>query len=485
MNERERILDLVKQGVITSEEALVLLENMAQTTSHEAKQSEGEPKTAQQEARAADDPDEAALAAVNTKIAALTGTLDAMTTQAQKLSDQLAANEEQVIVLDTMEDLDTLTEEKYQKRAQLKQDDQKLNARLRDVKAQQADLKQQLAALNREKRDLTKHRFTAKVLPDDWQDQAKDAVNDLGKTVGDATSQIGSLMKQTMNSVMDNIDWKDVNIRVPGLATERFDHTFDYPECAASVLDIKVANGDVTLQTWDQAGIRVQAAIKLYGKMDEAEPLDAFMARSRIEANDDHFVFQVPNKRVQADLVISLPKREYDHTSVRLLNGNIKVTGLNGKDFYTKTSNGEQTFADLTAVMLEAEGVNGAIKVDRGTVHDVILQTINGDIKVLGEPQTLALSTVNGTVRATLYSDFHTLKASSVNGNVKLALPVSVALQGDARTHFGSVKSRMAGVEVPANGKAISFDRVGTGTSRLDISTTSGNVQLKDVDPLK
>ena len=29
MNERERILDLVKKGVISSEEALVLLENLA------------------------------------------------------------------------------------------------------------------------------------------------------------------------------------------------------------------------------------------------------------------------------------------------------------------------------------------------------------------------------------------------------------------------------------------------------------------------
>ncbi len=29
MNERERILDLVKQGILSSEEALVLLENLA------------------------------------------------------------------------------------------------------------------------------------------------------------------------------------------------------------------------------------------------------------------------------------------------------------------------------------------------------------------------------------------------------------------------------------------------------------------------
>ncbi|MFK5283659.1 PspC domain-containing protein, partial [Lacticaseibacillus paracasei] len=78
---------------------------------------------------------------------------------------------------------------------------------------------------------------------------------------------------------------------------------------------------DVKFKTWDQPGIQVAAAIKLYGKMDAASPLDAFKDRSRIDVTDDHFSFQVPNKRVQADLVISLPKRSYDHVAVRLLNG--------------------------------------------------------------------------------------------------------------------------------------------------------------------
>ena len=40
MNERKRIFDLVKQGVISTEEALVLLENIAKETGGRVKPSE-------------------------------------------------------------------------------------------------------------------------------------------------------------------------------------------------------------------------------------------------------------------------------------------------------------------------------------------------------------------------------------------------------------------------------------------------------------
>ncbi|WP_262315506.1 daptomycin-sensing surface protein LiaX [Lacticaseibacillus parakribbianus] len=500
MNERERILDLVKQGVITSEEALVLLENLAKAKAKTPTAAPVDPATDQTNAThptedpadtnendTAEDthqetPAEEALALLNTQLAELAGNLDAAQAQVKSVNAKLAANAEQIIVLDTMEDLDTLSEEKYKERGRLKQENLTLTTKQGELATQVADLKAQIAELNRQKHQLTKKTFAEKVLPDDWQDQAKDALTDIGKTVNDATSQIGSLVKKTMNNVLDNVDWKDVTVRVPGIATERFSHTFDFADSQATILDLKVANGDITIDAWDQAGIQVNAEIKLFGKMQADTPLQAFLDRSHIEANDDHLVFQVPNRRVQADLTIHLPKRDYDHVAVRLLNGGLILNGLNGKDFYVKSTNGELTFNQLTAVMLEIEGVNGSIKVTDGTVHDLMLETVNGDIKVSSAAKTLALQTVNGTIRTTLTSDFTQLTASSVNGNVKIALPASVAVAGEARTRFGGVKSRMSGISVSGKAKSVSLDRPGTGVGKLKVTTTSGNVQLKDTD---
>lgn len=486
MNERERILDLVKQGVITSQEALVLLENLdkAKTVvdSHQAETPQPDVDQNTQTEQPDENENEAELSALNTQIAEVAGSLDAATAQDKAIAAKISANNEQIIVLDTMEDLDTLTEAKYQERGDLKQENNELKAQREALAAQIDQYKDQLADLNRQKRALTKQHFTDKVLPDDWQDQAKDALNDLGKTMESAGNQFTNLFKKTMNNVLDNVDWKDVTVKVPGLATEKFNHTFTYPDTQASVLDLKVANGDVTLRPWDQEDIQVDATIKLFGKMDGATPLESFLDRSHIDVNDDHFVFQVPNRRIQADLIISLPRRTYDHVNVRLLNGGVQMQDLKGKDFYVKNANGDLSFGNLTATMLETQGVNGSLKVNGGDIHDLMFETVNGDIKLHTTPKKANLQTVNGTVRLTLDHDFDQLTASSVNGNVKLAAPQSVALSGEVKTRFGMVKSRMSNQDVEPNSKHVTLDRPGTGVGHVEITTTSGNIQLKDTD---
>ncbi|HBK7120824.1 TPA: DUF4097 family beta strand repeat protein, partial [Enterococcus faecium] len=148
----------------------------------------------------------------------------------------------------------------------------------------------------------------------------------------------------------------------PGIATTKFEHEFYYEAPAASILDIKAANGNVTLKTWDSDDVKVEAKIKLYGKMG-AEPFEAFSERSQIEVNEDHISFQIPNKRVRADLVFYLPKRVYDHAAIKLLNGNIMIETLEAKDIYTKSTNGNIIVNQLTATMLEVEGVNGNIDI--------------------------------------------------------------------------------------------------------------------------
>lgn len=200
MNERERILDLVKQGVITSQEALVLLENLdkAKTVVDSRQADTVQPDVDQntQTKQPDENQNEAELSALNTQIAEVAGSLDAATAQDKAIAAKISANNEQIIVLDTMEDLDTLTEAKYQERGDLKQENNELKAQREALAAQINQYKDQLADLNRQKRALTKQHFTDKVLPDDWQDQAKDALNDLGKTMESAGNQFTNLFKK-------------------------------------------------------------------------------------------------------------------------------------------------------------------------------------------------------------------------------------------------------------------------------------------------
>src|SRR5699024_11645332 len=69
--------------------------------------------------------------------------------------------------------------------------------------------------------------------------------------------------------------------------------------------------------------IKVSAKIKFYGKVEEATPLAAFEARSTINIDEDKFTFHIPNKNIVADMIIYLPKRDYDYIRSNSLNGDV------------------------------------------------------------------------------------------------------------------------------------------------------------------
>ncbi|WP_155286201.1 daptomycin-sensing surface protein LiaX [Lacticaseibacillus zhaodongensis] len=489
MNERERILDLVKKGVLSSEEGLVLLENLAKQDKQnvadakpatEPKQPEApQDDSAQPDAPADGDPE---LDAANKRRAEVKTALDTSAEELAKLRRQSAANDEQIIVYDTMEDLDTLTPEKAQARSDLQVQNAALSKQISALEEKRTQLKQEQSELDRKLRKEDLKSSINRVIPDDWQDQAKSAAADLGKTVSDASSQIGSIVKHTAKTVMDNVDWKDITVRVPGIATQKFTHTFDFPNCAASVLDVNVANGDVQLKAWDEDDIKVEASIRFFGKVD-GDLVEEFTQRSRIEADADHFIFQVPNKRIEANLVISLPQRDYDHVALRTLNGDAKMTDVRGKDFFAKTTNGNLRFENLQAVMLEAENVNGDVKAVDATVNSALISTVNGDARLAGRARSAKLSTVNGDVKVTLRGSAKTVNATSVNGDVKVAVPASSGLSGQVKSRFGSIRSRMTGVDTPNKRmRSINLDRAGDGVSVLNLSTVTGEVLLKDTD---
>ena len=67
----------------------------------------------------------------------------------------------------------------------------------------------------------------------------------------------------------DNVEWKDIKMKVPGVATTKFEHEFNYPNPQASLIDVKVANGTVVFKTWDQEDVKVEAKSNYMVKWQE------------------------------------------------------------------------------------------------------------------------------------------------------------------------------------------------------------------------
>ncbi|MEJ1306718.1 hypothetical protein QY884_00940 [Latilactobacillus sakei] len=288
MNERQRILDLVNQGVLTSSEALILLENLAkndQNTNATKMSAEPEvPDVDDNKQESAPETDQRAL--VEERARELTIALSGVNRQLQDLKQKIQADQEQVTVPDTMEDLDSLTSEKAAERHTLKATVLQNQAQIDDLEEQRQTLTEELNQIEKQRRQMAKNQWSEKLgLSDDWKENASETFDEISSRLGEASLHLGKFMKETAKNVMDNVDWKEVNFKVPGLATEKFTHEFIYSDVTPEMINVKVANGNVDFKIWDQPEIKVVAQVKLYGKMGEPTAREAFEAREQYQCH--------------------------------------------------------------------------------------------------------------------------------------------------------------------------------------------------------
>lgn len=543
MKERERVLELVKKGIISTEEALVLLESMAtekdeKLVKKEEKEVTKEPvavnkvdlfdkeeiktvsenpdrkslydneeiqkeleeaeKTAFEKFEHNEEEDrqrlEKILDDLATEVNRTSAELDEINAEIKGLTIELKEKHEAMMILNTKEELETLSESEESERHDLAEEIAELNESLSELEVDREELEAELKDIRKEQRENNRESWSAKFeLPDDWKENASETFNQMGEKMGEAGSQLGQFLKKTFNTVADtigeNVDWKDVNIKVPGVSSTKFDHEFLYPESLATLVDVKVANGKVLFKVWDEQDVKVTASIKLYGKMDADTPLEAFLERSQIEVNDETISFQIPNKRIRADLVFYLPKRIYDHVSVKLLNGDVEFEDFEAKDVYVKSTNGTMDFDKLTATMLEVEGVNGDVTVVGGQIMDFLGESVNGNFTVKSSIQNTNISLINGDVKVTTQPEnLKKIEASVVNGSVKVSLPQTAAIEGLAKTSLGSIKNRMSDFEIVREKKErtnqlLQFRRIAESDPiHIKLSTTTGSIYLKDSD---
>ncbi|SFK12902.1 DUF4097 and DUF4098 domain-containing protein YvlB [Marinilactibacillus piezotolerans] len=589
MQERERILELVKNGVISTQEGLDLLESLVKKEDRKQEkkdfaqpdsvQSKVENESEEQESRFETETDQdetedqvnndeekaqiysqlekelenlaaeinhysVELDQVNEK---LTNTKENLENKKAKLyelkegsrlekSEEMATIradilnlEKEISLIQKIDELDNTAEV-----AELKSD---LNDKITELEKVQAEtdpdkemkikelekeikvLEEQAEGIQKEKMALMKKLHAVKMkqwttkakqvserleIPENWKDEATETISKAGKQIEASGKELGKLIRESVstsmksdtaqsvkgsiNSAFENFDWKDINMRVPKLASTTFEHEWTFEETTASILDFKLANGQLKIVSSDNDTIKVSAKVKLYGKINEETPLKAFEERSQIEIDDDKFVFHVPNKRIEAVITMSLPKRIYDYTAIKLLNGDVLFNEFSGKDVFVKSTNGDMTFKNTEAVMLEIKGTNGDVQVKNSDIRDFLVSTVNGNIAYKGAPLSSDVSTTNGDIKLTLSSKEMTrIKASSVNGDVKIAIPLEIDVEGEAKTVFGKVKSRLNEIDVQSQKDTkLNFRRIRQGqVLQLTAQTTSGNVLLKDTNESK
>lgn len=297
--------------------------------------------------------------------------------------------------------------------------------------------------------------------------------------------KIGSFFKGVYNSYATKQEDGSEKMRLH----DEFSHEFYYPDATATTVDFKLANGHLTFETWDKPDLKVEAKIRLYGKMAADTPFEAFLERSQIKVSDECFLFHIPNKRIKVECVVYLPRTAYDHFSVITLNGDLKISGVTANDFYLKSTNGDKVIDGVTGKMLELEGVNGNNVLTNVDLTEFAAKLVNGNSDLTGSFQKVQVSKTNGEVR--LQTNNEKLEAVDVKiktGNATLILPHELGFDGIFKTNFGAVKSQLATLETVLDrkdkgGHQTQCHRVTSSDaadSELKVMIGTGNIYLNE-----
>ncbi|WP_137662517.1 daptomycin-sensing surface protein LiaX [Enterococcus hulanensis] len=333
-------------------------------------------------------------------------------------------------------------------------------------------------------------------VPDDFEEQKYRPMDRPQVEPNDWASRIGRVVNRAAKTVTDTVnnsdfDLKKINQKFYGTAKTHFSHQFTFEDIDAQTIDIKLAKGKVILKTWEDETIndvKVEATVSLLGQMEEPDPIDAFLERSRIDVNNYQILFHVPNKRVDAKLTFYLPKRQYNNLALRLLNGDLMIEELSAKNSSIKATNGTILIKELEASMLEFEGVNNEIEIREGQILDASIETVTGTIIARADIVRSEYSLINGDIKVTAKNNnLKKLEAQSVNGDVKVSLPQTIGIEGSAKTGIGTINYRFANCETVQERsgntqKVLHFQRAAENAAQIEVSSKAGSIYLKDFD---
>ncbi len=134
------------------------------------------------------------------------------------------------------------------------------------------------------------------------------------------------------------------------------------------------------------------------------------------------------------------------------------------------------SLSGISAAELDAETVSGKILLERTRLYkDVDINTVSGNISasLLGKIYDISVESVSGAVSLSFENAPDHLDAESVSGNVEISLPEDSGFSLKFESVSGDLDSD---IELSADGGKY---LCGNASSRFDIETVSGNLDIK------
>ena len=490
MNEKERILDLVKKGVISSQEAISLLEELGKNQGEASKVSEQEKKDASTYQKEDEKRFDTVLDSLASVVTNFSSEWDEEFETLNQVTQQVKQKEERIEELHSAKVLDKLTVEQEMELQRLTEELEVLRSQQRSLEEEKKAAQDEMKRLKKEEFDEKLKKAKQKIEETDWQQTTSDSLSQLGGIIGRFAGQFAKAAAETARNVSATIkDHPSFSTMSPFFYQTSHSYAFEEEFGEIGIIEIKVANGDIKMKSAPQSTVTIEGEFRLNEEFETQEEIEQYInERLNVSLENDTFKFFIPSKKVYADVTFVFPEKEYDYVSVKGLNSGIRMKDFTGKDFYAESQNGEISVKNVSGTMLELTSKNGTIKQLDGKFKDSILDGTNGNIIFDAETESATLKTVNGSIKVKKVSpNAKQIMAKTVNGSVQLDVPESLELEATLSTSLGKLHYDDAQYEVIKHEKTVTSHSVILRRQkevvpvRITGKTTTGSVTLNSV----
>ena len=318
-------------------------------------------------------------------------------------------------------------------------------------------------------------------------DQFGQKADRAGQRIDNEANRLGRVIGQVVSTAFKAArEGIRVGVRAYGRLGNEWEHTFNFDAKDLKVLDFKLSRGDVkvTRAHVDQVSVNVKASF--FGKIPNPN-LEDFQAHSILSMDDGNLLLQVTDDHMSADIEVTLPDQDLETVRIETTQGDMELDGIQAKEIYLTTVNGDVDLSDVAADLLDYHSTNGDLDYRLAEVKRLNLETTNGDCRVVGAIGDVAASLISGDLLLTKRDETPAaMKVSTVSGDVKIAIPANLSLEGSAQSSSGDVEHRIGHLDVETHRHhSLEFQRLMTNQERpvhLEINTVSGDIRLKDTD---
>lgn len=410
----------------------------------------------------------------------------------QGLNNDLIVVQQRLREYEVLQEIENLTEDQLQNRSELNEKEANLNRQIEAVKAKIDLALEDQANFNADKsgESNTDGRAFAEKVKQSADSITEKAIlfsEEAGREGGRIGKQVSDFVKAKLKDLKVN---KESFANFSWSSAQKIDHEFVYELDTIKSIDIDVLMGDVDLLSYEGDQVRLDSHFLYQGDVQDID-LNQILELATIDLQDQTLKVAIKNPQLTMDMQLWLPNKMYEDIHVVSLNGDLNFKAVESQNVHLVAMRGDISAYELNTSDLTIESKLGDVDIKGVKVDKLDVDLLNGDILIKDSLiQDVKVENVNGDIR--LDGDVHQLNANSVNGDVYLTKrnrsndPINITgVRGDVKISLPEQQAFQANLSTTTGDihhRLNQFQVISSDRKRMQVSRRQDDEEVLDIE---